>query len=215
MTYADLVRHLDWTTRSSSPYVTTSFSFFWCLWDAVRRYKLAVKHDVEIAIIDARKVRERAKTALEVLRGVEKDKQDKAYWKWYRFALESQDVLVFGAIPGDAIYASIPLTQILPKLPSYFFQDDVSKSDISSSSSSASVPRHTSHADFCKRLSAVFAKRPEADQLRDATTSAVGLAELLIEPWFRARCAEAARREAAAVLSELSLYLAHWPAEWW
>lgn len=71
MTYDDLVRHLDWTTRSSSPYVTTSFSFFWCFWEAVRRYKLAVKHDVEIAVIDSRKVIGRAKSALEVLRGVE------------------------------------------------------------------------------------------------------------------------------------------------
>lgn len=53
-------------------------------------------------------------------------RQDKSYWKWYRFALESQDVLVFGAIPGDAIYASIPLAQILPKLPSYFFKEDPS-----------------------------------------------------------------------------------------
>lgn len=53
-------------------------------------------------------------------------RQDKSYWKWYRFALESQDVLVFGAIPGDAIYASIPLAQILPKLPSYFFKEDSS-----------------------------------------------------------------------------------------
>lgn len=53
-------------------------------------------------------------------------RQDQSYWKWYRFALESQDVLVFGAIPGDAIYASIPLAQILPKLPSYFFKEDSS-----------------------------------------------------------------------------------------
>ena len=74
MTYNDLVRHLDWTTRSSSPYVTTSFSFFWCLWEAVRRYKLGVKHDVEIAVIDARRVQGRAKTALEVLRSAD-DKQ--------------------------------------------------------------------------------------------------------------------------------------------
>lgn len=71
MTYEDLVHHLDWTTRASSPYVTTSFSFFWCLWEAVRRYKLAVKQDVEIAVIDARSVIGRAKTALEILRGVE------------------------------------------------------------------------------------------------------------------------------------------------
>ena len=74
MTYAELVRHLDWTTRTGSPYVTTSFSFFFCLWEAVRRYKLGVKHDVEIAVIDAAKVRGRARTALEVLRSVEPDK---------------------------------------------------------------------------------------------------------------------------------------------
>ncbi|THH07736.1 hypothetical protein EW145_g3183 [Phellinidium pouzarii] len=127
MTYADLVRHLDWTTRARSPYVTTSFSFFWALWEAVRRYRLGIKHDVEIAVIDARRLRGSARTALEVLRGVEGDQQDKAYWKWYRFALETQDVLVFGAIPGDAIYASTPLTNIMPMLPDYFFRLDSDK----------------------------------------------------------------------------------------
>lgn len=29
ITHADLQRHLDWTTSSQSPYVTTSFSFLW------------------------------------------------------------------------------------------------------------------------------------------------------------------------------------------
>ncbi|KAL5514542.1 hypothetical protein ACEPAG_1858 [Sanghuangporus baumii] len=242
MTYSELVRHLDWTTRSSSPYVTTSFSFFFCLWEAVRRYKLGVKHDVEIAVIDARKVQGRARTALEVLRSVEPEKQDKAYWKWYRFALESQDVLVFGAISGDAIYTSIPLTHILPKLPSYLFAMGAGDAPLLKSISDPRepdpsiererereqerealttshlltklawdigttlkrpkkksskeltpgkpAPRHTSHADFCKALSASFAWRSEAEQIRDATTGAVGLAQLLIEPWFRARCAE-------------------------
>ena len=50
-------------------------------------------------------------------------RKGKNYWQWYRFALEAQDVLVFGNIPGEAIYASIPLTAILPKLPSYFFKE--------------------------------------------------------------------------------------------
>ncbi|KAL5478607.1 hypothetical protein ACEPAI_2792 [Sanghuangporus weigelae] len=213
MTYSELVRHLDWTTRWSSPYVTTSFSFFFCLWEAVRRYKLGVKHEVEIAVIDARKVQGRARTALEVLRSVEPEKQDKAFWKWYRFALESQDVLVFGAISGDAIYASIPLTYILPKLPSYLFAPLTREPDPSveerqtahllaklawdigttlrkKSTQGKPAQRHTSHADFCKALSASFARHSQAEQIRDATTGAVGLAQLLIEPWFRARCAE-------------------------
>ncbi|KAH8112956.1 hypothetical protein DFH11DRAFT_1511172, partial [Phellopilus nigrolimitatus] len=224
LTYAELVSHLDWTTRSGSPYVTTSFSFFWCLWEAVRRYRLGVKHGVEIAVIDARKVRTRARTALEVLRGVEGDKQDKAYWKWYRFALDSQDVLVFGAIPGDAIYASIPLTQILPHLPAYFFKEDVSPPRKSKAASTPGrpAPRYTSHRDFCSVLAGAFLSpapaRTDAERMEDSTAGAVRLALLLIGPWFRARCAEGAddaRHDAAAVLTELALSLARWPAAWW
>lgn len=66
-TYADVVRHLDWTTRSSSPYISASFSFAWAIWEAIRRYHRNVKHDVEIAVIDARAVADRAVTAAEVL----------------------------------------------------------------------------------------------------------------------------------------------------
>ena len=83
MTYADLQRHLDWTTRSQSPYVTTSFSFFWALWEAVRRYRLGVKHDVEIAVVDARRLRGRARTALEVLRGVDESQYVPALLRMY------------------------------------------------------------------------------------------------------------------------------------
>lgn len=68
MTYEEVAKHMDWTTRGTSPYVTTSFSFAWALWEAVRRYKIGVKHDVEIAVIDARKVIGQAVTALELLR---------------------------------------------------------------------------------------------------------------------------------------------------
>lgn len=67
-TYADVARHMDWTTRSSSPYISTSFSFVWAIWEAVRRYRANVKHDIEIAVIDARAVSGRAVTALELLR---------------------------------------------------------------------------------------------------------------------------------------------------
>lgn len=66
--YEDVARHMDWTTRASSPYVTTSFSFAWAIWEAVRRHRVNVKHDVEIAVIDARMVSDRAITALELLR---------------------------------------------------------------------------------------------------------------------------------------------------
>ena len=67
-TYDDVARHMDWTTRSASPFISTSFSFVWAIWEAVRRHRAGVKHDIEIAIIDARAVSGRAVTALELLR---------------------------------------------------------------------------------------------------------------------------------------------------
>ena len=66
--FESVARYMDWKTRSSSPYVSTTFSFAYALWDAVKRYKMGVKHDIEIAVIDARAVKGRAVTALELLR---------------------------------------------------------------------------------------------------------------------------------------------------
>jgi hypothetical protein len=67
-TYADVTQHMEWTTRAFSPFISTSFSFVWALWEAVRRYRVNVKHDVEIAVIDARALVGRAVTAAELLR---------------------------------------------------------------------------------------------------------------------------------------------------
>ena len=66
--YADVAQHMDWTKKSTSPFVSSSFSFAWALWEAVRRYHGNMKHDVEIAVIDARLVADRAVTAVELLR---------------------------------------------------------------------------------------------------------------------------------------------------
>ena len=66
-TYEDVIQHLDWTQRGQSPYVSTSFSFAWAIWEAIRRYHVNVKHDVEIAVIDARAVADHATTAVELL----------------------------------------------------------------------------------------------------------------------------------------------------
>jgi len=67
-TYADVAHHMDWTEKSNSDFVSSSFSFAWALWEAVRRYHGNVKHDVEIAVIDARRVADKAVTAVELLR---------------------------------------------------------------------------------------------------------------------------------------------------
>ena len=67
-TYADVVHHMDWAKKSTSPFISTSFSFAWALWEAVRKYHCDMKHDVEIAVIDARLVADKAVTAIELLR---------------------------------------------------------------------------------------------------------------------------------------------------
>jgi len=66
-TYEDVVTHLEWTTRSKSPYISTSFSFGWAIWEAVRRFHSGMKKDVEIAIIDANALGGRAATAVQLL----------------------------------------------------------------------------------------------------------------------------------------------------
>jgi hypothetical protein len=82
--YADAARHLDWTTRNTSPYISTSFSFAWAVWEAARRYQTNVKHDVHIAVIDARALVGRAVTALSLLREGAPSERHKDHWKWYR-----------------------------------------------------------------------------------------------------------------------------------
>jgi hypothetical protein len=66
--YADVANHMDGSKKSSSPFVTTSFSFAWAIWEATRRYKLNPKQPIEIAVIDATAIAGRAVTALELLR---------------------------------------------------------------------------------------------------------------------------------------------------
>lgn len=65
--YAEVARHMEWTTRTSSSYISTSFSFSWSIWEAVRRYHQGVKKDVEIAVIDATALGGRAATAVQLL----------------------------------------------------------------------------------------------------------------------------------------------------
>ena len=66
-TYDEVARHLDWTTRATSCYISTSFSFSWSIWEAVRRYHQGVKKDVEIAVIDGTALGGRAATAIQLL----------------------------------------------------------------------------------------------------------------------------------------------------
>lgn len=70
-TYEDAAKHMDWTTRASSAYISTSFSFIWSIWEALRRYHQGIKKDVQIAVIDASALTGRAATAVQLLRKCE------------------------------------------------------------------------------------------------------------------------------------------------
>ncbi|KAJ7873596.1 hypothetical protein B0H14DRAFT_3558246 [Mycena olivaceomarginata] len=84
-----------------------------------RRYHFGVKHGVEIAVIVASAVTERAATVAEMLRSVPANERHTSHEKWYRAAYASQNVLVYGAIPDHAVLASVPLVRVLNNLPSY------------------------------------------------------------------------------------------------
>ena len=71
--YSEVARHMEWTTRSTSPYISTSFSFSWSIWEAVRRFHFGIKKDVQIAIIDASALEGRAATAVQLLQNSSPD----------------------------------------------------------------------------------------------------------------------------------------------
>ncbi|CCL99387.1 uncharacterized protein FIBRA_01405 [Fibroporia radiculosa] len=220
-TYADAAHHLDWTTRSSSPYVSTSFSFAWAIWEATRRYHHGVKHSVEIAVIDAKAVSSRAVTAVELLRKADPKDRHQDHWKWYRFALEAQDVLVWGYIPGNAVFASIPLSQVLTKLPSFFLSPDTPLSPDTKNAQTSQLGlawdysrRKPSFREFCQDVSARFLRMPPERRLRDTTAGAVRLALCHLRPWFHAR-ALGDFPAASSTTVELALVIARWAGPWW
>ncbi|OSD00431.1 hypothetical protein PYCCODRAFT_1479116 [Trametes coccinea BRFM310] len=215
-TYADVARHMDWTTRATSPYVSTSFSFAWAIWEATRRYHHGMKHSVEIAVIDAKALVGRAVTAVELLReGAPKDRHQD-HWKWYRYALEAQDVLVYGYIPGTAVLASVPLVQLLSKLPTYMLHPDPSPlKDTPISRVAWDYERKKySYKLFCQEMSDRFLRMPVDRRMRDTTVGAVRLALALLRPWFH-KLASDDFTTATASTSELALGIARWPGLWW
>ncbi|OBZ76495.1 hypothetical protein A0H81_03164 [Grifola frondosa] len=215
-TYADVAQHMDWTTKSSSPYVSTSFSFAWAIWEATRRYHHSMKHSVEIAVIDAKALSGRAVTAVDVLAQAAPKDRHKDHWKWYRFALEAQDVLVWGYIPSTAVLASIPLTQILNKVPSYLLSPDSCDAKDSPLSRLGwdYANRKPSYRQFCQDLSERFLRMPVDRRLRDTTAGAVRLALCFLHPWFH-HLARDDFTAATATACELALVIARWPGQWW
>ncbi|KAL0071282.1 hypothetical protein AAF712_001848 [Marasmius tenuissimus] len=220
-TYEDCTRHLDWETRSQSPFISTSFSFAWSLWDAVRRYNKGVKHDVEIAIIDARALIGQGVTAIQLLRKKPTSEQHKLHWRWYRFAQESQSVLVHGFIPRSAVITSIPLLSIIPSLPSYFLKPGAHpSSDVQGLDSLAwdfTDSKRNTYRKFCLDLQARFSRSPFHSRVRDLAVGSARLAIALLHPWFQEMVLneeDASHFDLAiARTRELAGLIAHWPEQ--
>ncbi|KAF5384389.1 hypothetical protein D9615_003397 [Tricholomella constricta] len=216
-TYDDVARHMDWTTKASSPYISTSFSFIWSIWEALRRYHLGIKKDVEIAVIDASALTDRAVTAVQLLRNGLPAERRSEHWKWYRFAQESQSVLVYECIPASAVFTSIPLLSLLEKLPSYFLRQNLSDSIKDSALASVGweyTEKKRNYRQFCQEMSNRFLQLTPEARLQDTTAGSVRLAMLFLRPWFH-RCVVEDFQTATVTLCALSFSIAQWPGQWW
>ncbi|KAF8888791.1 hypothetical protein BD779DRAFT_1662234 [Infundibulicybe gibba] len=210
-TYSDAARHMDWTTRSMSPYISTSFSFSWSIWEALRRYHINVKKDVEIAIIDGNAIRDQAFTAVQLLKKGTAKERHSAYWRWYHFSQESQCVLVYGSIPSTAVFASIPLLSIIDRMPSYFLNPGTGPLDRVAWNYTEKRP---SYRQFCRDMSNRFLRLSYDERIKDATTGSVHLAVGLLRPWFY-QIVTLELEEAILTTSSLALLIAQWPGQWW
>ncbi|KAJ7613655.1 hypothetical protein DFH06DRAFT_1307865 [Mycena polygramma] len=217
-TYTDVAQHMEWTTRHASPYISSSFSFMWAIWEAARRYHFGVKHDVEIAVIDASSIPARSITVVEILRSVLPAERHENHWKWFHFAQASQLVLVYGGIPQTAVLTSIPILHIVDKLPSYCLGPIAPQTPIERLKYLTQKP---SFRTFCEAQSSNFLRAAPDARFLDSTAGAVRLALAFLGAWFhwmlhfnppRPNDSNIFCDAAVAKVGELARAIARWPA---
>ncbi|KAJ3771208.1 hypothetical protein FB446DRAFT_704834 [Lentinula raphanica] len=222
-TYEDCVQHLSWETRSRSPFISASFSFAWALWDAVRRFNNGIKHDVEIAVIDAAALSGKAVTTLQLLRrSSSTESRHPRHWRWCRFAQESQSVLIHGFVPRSAVLASIPLRMVIQNLPSYFLK---TPSGYHNNSLPIETPlgmilawdpigqKNANFRRFCQEMGDRFRRLPYQIRAREIAIGSVRLAMTLLGPWFHRTVEHGDIHSAVTRIRELSALIAHWPEQ--
>lgn len=144
------------------------------------------------------------------------DRRHKDHWKWYRFAVEAQDVLVWGYIPQSAVLASIPLLQIISRLPSYFLYPDLSDSKDTPLGRLGwdYAKKKPSFRQFCQAMSDRFLRLPADKRLRDTTVGSVRLAVGLLRPYVHKHISEDFT-SATTHLCDLAYIISCWPGQWW
>ena len=119
-------------------------------------------------------------------------------------------------IPRPAVLASIPIFQILHKMPSYFLRKDVQILDGNPLDQVAwDYARHkSSYRRFCQHMSKLFFSRPAEVRLRDCTAGAVRLALSFLRPFFHSIVQEDFD-VAISYLRTLALTISQWPSRSW
>ena len=143
-------------------------------------------------------------------------RRDEQFWKWHRFSHDSQSVLIYGMIPRPAVLASIPILQILHKMPSYFLRKDVQILDGNPLDQVAwDYIRHkSSYRRFCQHMSKLFCSRPFEVRLRDSTAGAVRLALSFLRPFFH-HVVQEDFDIAISYLRTFALTISQWPSQSW
>ena len=123
---------------------------------------------------------------------------------------------MWGHIPGTAVLSSIPLLQILSKLPSYFLYHDIADAKESPLFKLGWDYTHKkpSYRQFCQAMSDRFLRMPVEKRLRDTTVGSIRLALALLRPYFHKRVSEDFA-SATAQVSDLAYVIAQWPGQWW
>ena len=119
-------------------------------------------------------------------------------------------------IPQPAVLASIPIFQILHKMPSYFLRKDVQILDGNPLDQVAwdYASHKSSYRRFCQHMSKSFFSRPAEVRLRDCTAGAVRLALSFLRPFFHSVVQEDFD-VAISYLRSFALTISQWPSQSW
>ena len=118
-------------------------------------------------------------------------------------------------IPRPAVLASIPIIQILHKMPSYFLRKDIQILEGNPLDQAAWDYRHKlSYRRFCQQASKLFFSRPAEVRLRDCTVGSVRLALSFLRPFFH-RVVQEDFDIAMSYLRIFALTISQWPSQTW
>lgn len=197
-TYADAAKHFGKGAHKTSPYVSTSFSFMWTIWEALRRYHEDETKDFEIAVIDAKAVKDRAITSIQLLLESDPSERNGNHWDWCLSCHQSQCVFIYGYIPAHSVMSSISLHSIFSKLPSYLIRpsypevtrephlDTLSKGSNSLTNFAWDFDmRNRTYPNFCYDMTARFNSLEPNARMKDTIIGSLRLSVAFLRPWFR------------------------------